>query len=253
MTEHTDQSALPDQDTDNRRTGLDQDARTVQLLRFGIGAIGLLLPIVLPFGNWIFVQLGHQTEIMPSSMSSSYYTSTRNIFVGSLCALGVFLIGYRDNTTRDDKWTTVAGVFAVAVALFPTAPRVPTSYQSSIGWAHLSFAGILLVALAMFCIWSFRDPSVAERRRVNHAYLTAGILILAFLAVAVIAGVTHWGDRWTLTPLYICESLSVWAFGLAWIGAALEMGALQPKPPPTSAVPTTGVPLLTRRLLRHRH
>lgn len=219
----------------------DQDARTVQRLRFGIGTIGLLLPLVLPFGNWIFVQFGHQTEIMPSSMSSSYYTSTRNVFVGSLCALGVFLIGYRFNA-RDDKWSTIAGIFAIAVALCPTAPKVPTSYQSAIGVAHLSFAGVLLTALAMFCIWSFRDPAVAERRTVNHAYLTAGILILAFLAVAVIAGAVHWGDHWTVTPLYACETLSVWAFGAAWVGAALELGPLhQPKAPPAApAVPTTG-------------
>ena len=218
---------------------LDQDVRTVQRLRFGIGGIGLLLPLVLPFGNWIFVQFGHQTEILPSSMSSSYYTSTRNIFVGGLCALGVFLIGYRFNA-RDDKWSTVAGIFAIAVALCPTAPKVPTSYQSAIGYAHLSFAGVLLTALAMFCIWSFRDPAIEERRRVNHAYLTAGILILAFLAIAVVTGATHFGDHWTLTPLYICESLSVWAFGAAWVGAALELGALQPKTPPASPLPTAG-------------
>lgn len=218
----------------------DQDVKTVQRLRFGIGAIGLLLPLVLPFGNWIFVEFGHETEILPSSMSSSYYTSTRNIFVGGLCALGVFLVGYRFNA-RDDKWSTVAGIFAIAVALCPTAPKVPTSYQTAIGLAHLSFAGILLTALAMFCIWSFRDPAAEERRRVNHAYLTAGILILVFLAVAVIAGALHWGDHWILTPLYVCETLSVWAFGGAWIAAALELGAFQPKAPPaTPPVPTTG-------------
>src|SRR6266567_4034780 len=104
---------------------VDQDKRTVQRLRFGIGAIGLLLPLVLPLGNWVFVQFGHDTEILPSSMSSSYYTSTRNIFVGGLCTLGVFLIGYRYNE-RDDRWSTMAGLFAIGVALCPTAPKVPT-------------------------------------------------------------------------------------------------------------------------------
>jgi hypothetical protein len=205
------------------RPAAEQDRRTVRLLRFGIGAIGLLLPLLLPLGNWIFVQFGHQTEIMPSSMSSSYYTSTRNIFVGSLCALGVFLIGYRFNA-RDDVWSTVAGVFAIGVALCPTAPKVPTAYQSVVGYVHLSFAGILLSGLAMFCISSFRDPADPGRRSINHLYLAAGVVILAFLAVAVVAGVFHWGDGWTFTPLYLCESLSVWAFGAAWIGAALELG-----------------------------
>jgi MFS family permease len=199
-----------------------QDERTVRHLRYGVGVIGVLLPVVLPLGTWIFTQFGHQTEILPSSMSSSYYTGTRNIFVGALCALGVFLIGYRFNP-RDDRFSTVAGLFAIGVALCPTAPRVPTTYQSAVGYVHLSFAGVLLCGLAMFCISSFRDPAVEERRTANHAYLTAGVLILAFLATAVLAGVTHWGDRWTVTPLYVCESLSVWAFGVAWIAAAIQL------------------------------
>lgn len=230
----------------------DQDRRTVQRLRFGIGGIGLLLPVALPVGNWLFVQFGHHTEILPSSMSSSYYTSTRNIFVGGLCALGVFLIGYRFNA-RDDVWSTTAGVFAVGVAMFPTAPKVPTGYQSAIGIAHLSFAGILLSSLALFCISSFRDPADENRRTANHAYLTAGVLIIVFLLVAVVAGATHWGDHWRLTPLYVCESLSVWAFGAAWIAAAIELGvpwspAQLPPGPAAVAQPPGGPAVLEQPL-----
>ncbi|GAA0666413.1 DUF998 domain-containing protein [Kitasatospora atroaurantiaca] len=198
----------------------------MQRLRLGVGIIGILLPVALPLGNWIFVQLGHRTEILPASMSGAYYTSTRNIFVGSLCALGVFLIGYRYNR-RDDFWSTLAGVFAIGVALFPTAPRGATEFQSTIGALHLIFAGVLLSALAMFCLWSFRDPAISAKRTVNRSYLITGVLILLFLALSVVAGVTRWGEDWTITPLYICESLSVWAFGAAWIGAAVEIGALQ--------------------------
>jgi len=206
-------------------TQIDQDQRTVLRLRLGVGTIGILLPVALPLGNWIFVQLGHHTEILPASMSGAYYTSTRNIFVGSLCALGVFLIGYRFSR-RDDFWSTAAGLLAIGVALFPTAPRRPTEFQSTIGALHLLFAAALLSALAMFCLRSFRNPAITDRRTVNRAYLVAGGLILFFLAVAVVAGVTHWGEDWELTPLYLCESLAVWAFGAAWIGAAVELGAL---------------------------
>ena len=204
----------------------DQDEKTVRVLRFGVAAIGLLLPLVLPIGNWIFVQFGHHTDILPSSMSSSYYTSTRNIFVGSLCALGIFLIGYR-TSSNEDLASTVVGVFAIGVALFPTAPKVPTDYQSTVGYIHLSCAAVLLSGLAGFCIMSFHNESKAKRQANNqaphYAYLVAGVLILVFLAIAVIAGVTHWGNGWKLTPLYACEALSVWAFGAAWLAAALEI------------------------------
>jgi hypothetical protein len=205
----------------------DQDEKTVQRLRFGVGAIGVLLPIVLPFGNWVFVQFGHHTQIWPSSMSSSYYTSTRNIFVGSMCALGVFLLGYR-STAKADTWTTVVGIVAIGVALFPTAPHPATDFQSAIGYVHLSCAGITLAGLGAFCIASFHHESNAsrapEQTTKNYGYLTAGILIFVLVAVAIIAGLTKWGAKWTLTPLYVCEGLSVWAFGAAWIAAALELG-----------------------------
>jgi hypothetical protein len=68
-----------------------QDARAVKDLRLGAGVIGTFLPIMLIVWNWI---AGDKT-IVPTSMSGSYYTSSRNLFVGSLCALGVFLILYR--------------------------------------------------------------------------------------------------------------------------------------------------------------
>jgi hypothetical protein len=202
-----------------------QDERTVMRLRLGIGAIGILLPLVLPLGNWIFAELRRQSTagFWPGSMSGSYYTSTRNVFVGSLCALGVFLIGYRFDS-RDDRWSTRAGLFAIIVALCPTAPgHNPSVSQTAIGAVHLTSAGVLLFALAMFCISSFRDPTTVQMPWVRRSYLWAGWLILLFLALAVVAGMTHVGDRWKST--YICESLSVWAFGAAWISAAFELGA----------------------------
>ncbi|GAA2751303.1 hypothetical protein [Kitasatospora cinereorecta] len=202
----------------------DQDRRTVMRLRLGVGVIGVLLPIALPVGNWIVVRLGGHTDILPGSMSGAYWTSTRNIFVGGLCALGVFLIGYRYNR-RDDLWSSTAGWAAIGVALLPTAPRHPSDTQAVIGAVHLTLAAVLLCALAAFCLESFRDPAAADRRGANRAYLTAGSLILLFLAVAVFAGLSGWGSHWTLTPLYLCEALSVWAFGAAWIGAAVELGA----------------------------
>ncbi|MFG2823936.1 hypothetical protein ACGFX4_31475 [Kitasatospora sp. NPDC048365] len=204
-----------------RSWSADQDRRTVMRLRLGVGVIGLLLPVALPLGNWIFVQLGHPTDIMPASMSGSYYTSTRNLFVGSLCALGVFLIGYRYNR-RDDVWTSIAGWFAIGVALFPTMPRAATAFQEVVGVLHLVFAGVLLCALAVFCLVSFRDPVPSKA---NRFYLAAGVLIPVFLAVATVSGLTGWGSHWPVTPLYLCEALSVWAFGAAWVVAALRLGA----------------------------
>ena len=69
------------------------------------------------------------------------------------------------------------------------------------------------------------------------------MVILVSLLTAIIAGVTHWGDGWTVTPLYACEALSVWAFGAAWLAAAIEIG----RPSPSAA--TSETPRPRRRTL----
>ncbi|WP_369182201.1 hypothetical protein [Streptomyces sp. Y1] len=204
--------------------GSTQDERTVTLLRLGVGLIGILLPLVLPVGNWLFAELRGQSTAgwWPDSMSGSYYTSTRNLFVGGLCALGVFLICYRFDR-RDDRWSSAAGLFALGVALCPTSPDDPSAFQATIGVLHLVFAALLLSLLALFCLYSFRNPRSVQPRWVDRAYLAAGVVILALLVLAALAGLTGVGKGWPVRPLYLCEWFCTWAFGAAWIGAALEL------------------------------
>ena len=94
-----------------------QDAATVTRLRLGVGVIAGALPFVVLFGNMLFAH----SAIWLGSISGSYYTQMRGVFVGSLCAIGVFLIAYRYDKW-DDIWSTVAGGLAIVVALFPTPP-----------------------------------------------------------------------------------------------------------------------------------
>ena len=65
-------------------------------LRKCVGGIGGLLPFVLLVGNEL---IGYGTE---PSMSAYYYTPMRNIWIGALCVLGVFLIAY-DGWDLPDK------------------------------------------------------------------------------------------------------------------------------------------------------
>ncbi|MFE5586483.1 hypothetical protein [Kitasatospora sp. NPDC056531] len=203
-----------------------QDERTVSFLRFGVGAIGVLLPPALPVGNWLADEvMGRGTDgFWPASMSAAYYTGTRNVLVGALCALGVFLICYRFDR-RDDRWSTAAGVSALVVALCPTAPGDPTEVQRVVGVFHLVFAALLFVMLALFCLYSFRNPRSAQPARVGAAYLAAGVLILVALLAAAVCGLSGFGAHWSVRPMYLCEWVSTWAFGAAWIGAAVELAA----------------------------
>ncbi|MFD8754794.1 hypothetical protein ACFV0O_27980 [Kitasatospora sp. NPDC059577] len=213
------------QNSPGARRGV-QDERTVTFLRLGVGLIGILLPPALPFGNWLAAEVtGRSTDgFWPGSMSASYYTGTRNVFVGALCALGVFLICYRFDR-RDDRWSSAAGVFALGVALCPTSPSDASALQRTVGVLHLVFASLLFVMLAMFCLYSFRNPRSTQPARVGAAYLAAGVLILVALLLSLAAGATGVGDDWAVRPLYLCEWLATWSFGAAWIGAARELAA----------------------------
>lgn len=205
----------------------DQDARTVMRLRLGVGVIGVLLPLALPAGNWVAARLDGRTgeDAWPGSMSGSYHTSTRDLFVGGLCALGIFLVVYRFNRFHD-LLGTVAGLCALGVALFPTAPGSggdPGQQTASV--FHQVFAIALLTAMAAFCLFMYGAPGIKERSYVRRPYLVAGVLILVFMALAAAAAATKVGDGWLITPLYLCEWLSVWSFGFAWTGAALSLAA----------------------------
>lgn len=145
------------------------DATTVKVLRCGVGVIGILLPIALILGNWIV----DWKVSWPSSMSGSYYTHTRNVFVGLLCALGVFLIFYWP-TLRQGLFTCFAGVCALLVAFAPTAPAAPPAPKTPtkppkvptkppkvptepawINYLHHSAAGGLIFTLGLFCLVIF--------------------------------------------------------------------------------------------------
>ncbi|WP_216587439.1 hypothetical protein [Streptomyces brasiliscabiei] len=205
----------------------DQDARTVMRLRLGVGVIGVGLPLALPAGNWIAARIAGRTgeDAWPGSMSGSYYTSTRDIFVGALCALGIFLIVYRFNRFND-VLGTIAGACALGVALFPTAPGAGgDAGQQTVSVFHQVFAVALLTAMAAFCLFMYGAPGIKDRPYARRPYLVAGVLILVFMALAAAAAATKVGDDWLITPLYLCEWLSVWSFGFAWTGAALSLAA----------------------------
>ena len=140
------------------KNGLSIDYLT---LRTVVGCIGLLLPVGLLAGNSLV------TSDLPDSMSAYYYTDTRNLFVGALCALGVFLISYAGFDDWDRWLTNVAGGGAILVAFLPTKPavcanrartclapavRALSDEQSWVGNFHLAFAAITFVALGCMAL-----------------------------------------------------------------------------------------------------
>ena len=96
-------------------------------LRAVIGGIVILLVPVVYIGNWLlFIRhrggCFYNPQWIPGSLSGFYYTHMRNLFVGAMCAVGVFFVAYRGHDKWDDRLTNVAGLAAILIALFPTMP-----------------------------------------------------------------------------------------------------------------------------------
>src|SRR5436309_8115924 len=145
-------------------------------LRKAIGILGVALPFVLAFGQVLLHALAIQSSlhspVIENSISSYYYTDMRNIFVGSMCAIGVFLMSYRGYDRRDARAGRFAFVCAIGVALFPTSPLPPafppaTLDQKLIGGLHLTFAALLFLTLAYFSLKLFTetDPNKKPTRQ----------------------------------------------------------------------------------------
>src|SRR5258708_38213891 len=120
-------------------------------LRRAVEAIGILLPLVLAGLNMLF----GWAVVLQGSISGYYYTAARGVLVGSLCAIGVFLFTYRGYDRRDDVLTNAAGLFAIGVALFPTAPPNPSSWSTVAGYVHACCAVLLFGVLAAIALWQF--------------------------------------------------------------------------------------------------
>ncbi len=197
------------------------------LMRVLIGVIAVLLPFALILANWI---IGHGVQ---SSVSGYYYTPMRNIFVGSLCAIGVFLISYDGYDLTDRTITDVAGLCAICIACFPTTPaHQPTARQVLIGDLHLTFA---CTAFVLLSVMAFRfakrqptPPGLTWWRRVQYAfgftgpgdsqalawervvYRVSGGVILA--CVILIYPLSNAAAH----SLLVLETIMLVSFGLSW-------------------------------------
>lgn len=204
-----------------------QDAETVRLLRLGIGLVGVVLPGGLIAVNWVrhFWQHGPGFVIIPTSMSGSYWTTARDVFVGSLCAIGVFLIGYR-HTWRQDICSTLAGICALLVAFNPTAPGPGAPGEPAwVNYLHHIAAGGLLLTLGAFCFvflaeWRVARSAAASGLAAGIIYLISGCAVIAAVIAALITGLLGVGSTWPL--LYLLEAIAVFSFGTAWITASWQ-------------------------------
>ena len=197
-------------------------------LRIGLVVIGFALPIVLFLAGIAL----HGAGLEPS-ISRYYYTvdrvrflTTRDLFVGGLLAAASCLYLYKGYSTRENVALNLAGVFALGVALLPTAEHkgngglIPTLHNTS--------AVLFFLCIAYVSVFRSRDTLrllPAERRaRYAQLYLWTGLaMVLSPLAALGVSYLLEPTSR-PRTLVFWIESFGVWAFAAYWYFKTREMG-----------------------------
>jgi len=184
------------------------------LFRTFIGAIGIALPIILVIANSFYVG----SFDIQDSISDYYQTRVRDLFVGILFILGIFLLSYRGYARMDNIISSLGCFFALGVALFPNQnPLV------SVQIIHFASAGLMFSVFIYFSLWLFRkgkakvDRSPQKNRR-NRIYLICGILMAIFiLCIGLSFIIFNEEQRSACKLIFVFETLALWTFGISWL------------------------------------
>ena len=85
-------------------------------LRKLIGVLGIALPILI----WLVVYIDHGHASPLYSISHYYFTRASSIFAVVVSLLAVFLLIYKGKDPIDFYISSIAGLFALALVVFPT-------------------------------------------------------------------------------------------------------------------------------------
>jgi hypothetical protein len=225
----------------------DTEVLHFRTLRRAIGWIAVLLPGVLVFGENLRDLLSPSTSTGRSfvelSMSAYFHTGMRDVFVGSLCAIAIFLLSYKGPQRIDNVLASVAGLSLLLVAIFPTpepsreasdagapAPDSVTLFSGPaapdpafVGYVHFASAAVFFVLLAGMSLFLFTKthehvPMSREKKQRNLIYRASGITILVCLVAIALAKLLL-SDRAEMATRYVfwLEAAAVVAFGISWL------------------------------------
>lgn len=220
-------------------------ARTYLLIRTVVGFVGVLLPFAFIIGEAFFLRAGVHVR---GSISAYYHTSMRDIFVGGLCVVGLLLATYMaEQRKRLDWWLSLlAGIAVLGVVFFPTgrpnlaegAPLCGTTPEPSgcspvqqqfgetqVATIHFACAVVFILSLAAICFYFAYRERRAGNTGAAKLQRTCGFVIVGAVVWVAVGGLLHW-DLGELTPLYIGEVVSVWAFGVSWLTGSRDLWQL---------------------------
>ena len=203
--------------------------RSYVCTRFAIGLLGVLLPLVLVF---LEPALFDGLPAPRGSLSAYYYSGLREVFVGGLWAIGIFLVVYKFlDYSGESLLSSLAGTAAVLVAIFPTERPgdgvTPTPFQVKLGEGvvtaiHYGAAIAFIALLVPIVLFFAREEGRRKHRNWQGFHVITAAIIVFGAALAAFAGITGGPDKGVLFG----EWIAIWAFGASWLVKGAEWETL---------------------------
>lgn len=201
-------------------------------LRKLIGILGILLPIAL----YVFLRIDIGYAKPLESISHYYFTRVSGIFVITVSLLAIFLIIYKGKDPIDSILSTIAGLAALLLILFPTSnidPKadwfvcsVTTLKESPFRITfHYIASAIFLLSLAFMAMFVFTksdkpEPLRTRQKKIRNAvYRICAMVMFAALITAFIghiSGKTDFPMVGTSLTFWM-ETIAVISFGFSWL------------------------------------
>lgn len=182
-------------------------------LRRAVGWIGILLPLVLLLGD-IFIFKDNKPLL---TISLYYHTGMRDVFVGAICAIALFMFYYRGYDKWDNIVGNIAGFCALGIAWFPTTLTGPLDFP---GKVHFISASVFFVSLSCFSLFLFTKKITRPTREKlirNRIYIACGIVMI-FCLISIISFFEFFQELYPKSSfVFWAETIALIAFGISWL------------------------------------
>jgi hypothetical protein len=203
-------------------------------MRKAIGILGISLPVFLLVGSSLF---GDCDEVQ-QSISAYYHTNMRNIFVGIMCGVALFLYSYRGHDWMDNLAGYLGCIFALGVAFLPCPIRNPDPpcldplFQNNlVGNLHLVSAVLFFIILIIYSLYLFPKTHVDEKTRKKLEmepqkkkrnimfYICGGLMALSLVLILIYMWFLEDNSPGLkkIDPVFWLESTALLLFGISWL------------------------------------
>jgi len=193
-------------------------------LRRLIGILGMLLPLACLLGGSLF----RNAPIM-DSISAYYHSNMRDVLVGLLVGVSLFLMTYKGYERRDMLVAIISGIAGLGIAIFPCASRVDPSSAVGMfpftppiaGYLHYGSSALFFILLGInsYFLFTLGDKENWTRRKSirNGIYRACGLVIFASLLTLLILTLILGDELIATVWTFIFETVMLLAFGISWL------------------------------------